>query len=462
MTKRDKSIVLHALQKSVIAAVVTLCVYQFFYIEFIRSTVEDVAFDTINKTALSYQVTKVTAPNTIVLMVDNHYLRYENLIDDNNETRYGYIFPRNYLASIIDSIDETLASIDVSKHPKALFIDYDFSYTSDPLNQTLSSGDAALIETLIQERNYTIYLPMTSSYNFIYDSKNPNLQQKIRDKKIVFVSVGLALSGDDISRRYYPYEHYKNKLFTNIAIELWKLDKKEEFKTEEMFSQTKKSLIENRIILKEKEEFFDGTYMTWQSRWSNLMGFSAHFPLDTLDEDVLQGSVLMLGAAHEYSNDIFSTSLKSEKSGVELHAESFMTLYYLDGNLQKLSLGLTLFIVFITVFGCDYLFGVIFKPLLALRKRSKQRFAVSPTFLIKIRYQLLSFFIAVKREKFQDNYSVWGSTAILFLVSYLFLVYGRVWFNWMIPAILSNAYLSIMLLKKLGQIILKLLTKIKR
>ncbi|WNY97960.1 hypothetical protein SUSP_000378 [Sulfurospirillum sp. 'SP'] len=462
MTKRDQSIFWHALQKSIIASIITFCVYQFFYIEFIRSSIEDFAFDTINKIALSQKPTKVaTAPNIIILMVDNHYLRSTDLIDENNETRYGYIFPREYLASIINSIDETLSSIDPLKHPKALFIDYDLSYTSDPLNQTLSSGDIALIEALQKERTYTIYLPMTSSYNFIYDSKNPDLQQKIRDKKIVFVSTGLALSGDDISRRYYPYEHYKDQLFINIAIELWKQDKKDYFETEKMFSQTKTSLIENRIILKEKEEFFDGTYMTWQSRWSNLMGFSAHFPLDTLDEDVLQSSVLMLGAAHEFSNDVFGTSLKSKKNGVELHGESLMTLYYLDGNLQKLSLWLTLLIVFLTVFGCDYLFGMIFKPLLQLRKKSKQVFKLTPTKLISIRYKLLSILIAVKREKFQDNYSIWVATAILFFISYIGLVYYRIWFNWMIPAILSNAYLGILLLRQPRQKISNLLTKIK-
>ena len=121
-----------------------------------------------------------------------------------------------------------------------------------------------------------------------------------------------------------------------------------------------------------------------------------------------------------------------------------------------------LLFVFITVFGCDYHFGVIFKPLLALRKKSKQRFAETPTFFIKIRYQLLNVLIAAKREKFQDNYSVWVSTAILFFASYIFLVYGRVWFNWMIPAILSNAYLGILLLRQPRQKISNLLTKIKR
>ncbi|NPA59930.1 MAG: hypothetical protein GXO30_05640, partial [Epsilonproteobacteria bacterium] len=181
-----------ALWNALAAAIMTVVVYQFFYIEFFRSNIEDYAFDLTNWFAISKKQEDLKTNNLFVLLVDDKYLKSQKLLDENNETTYGYILPRNYLVNIIKNIDALSKDIDEENHFENLFLDYDFSYLSDPHNKIPTQDDLAFLEILKKDRPYTIYLPITSNYNFIYHSKDKKIQKLIKSQKIKFVSVSLT------------------------------------------------------------------------------------------------------------------------------------------------------------------------------------------------------------------------------------------------------------------------------
>lgn len=436
---RYLSYLYYAALKGLAAMLFTLFLYQFFYIEFIRSSVEDSAFDTINGLALTKQQTDTNNSNTFVLMVDNKYLTSQNLLDENNETNYGYILPREYLAQIILEVDALVADIDEENYPSALFLDYDLAYLSDPHNKVPSVGDTLLLKTLQKKHSYTIYLPMTSNYNYIYD--------KIKNKNVKFVSVGLTSASDGVSRRYYPYEEYKDQNFTNIAIELYKEQKNSELNVTHTFSQTKISLIENRIIFKDKHiEEETPEYNYWQSNWNKLSCMSASYPLDMIYEDDFKGAVFMVGATHSASDDSFEVNgYSKEISGVEMHANALMTLHFLDGKLKRLPLVWSLFIVFFVVSFVDFLLSIIFQSL--LYKKIKLFISSVKTKWVK---QLLLRIVPNSRDDFFSAWLVLLSIVVLFTISYnLLLSPSHYWFNWLIPSMMSFPYLMIMGIRKI-------------
>lgn len=437
---------LNASLKGLAAAILTLVVYQFFYIEFIRSSIEDSAFDMTSWFALSKTTTDTNNSNLFLMMVDDNYLASKNLLDENNEIKYGYIFPRDYLAELIQKVDALVADIDQENYPKALFLDYDLSYLSDPHNLVASKGDKKLLNVLAQNRPYTIYLPITSNYNYIYHSHNPKIQQLIKNKKIQFVSVGLTQSSDDVSRRYYPYESYKTdqgnaKQFTNVAIALWMNEHNKSIDIPTTFSQKGISLIENRIIFKDKRITQNDKSTTWQSNWKKLSAFSANYPLDMIYEDDLKRSIFFIGATHSASDDNFDIDAYSKEiSGVEMHANAYMTLNYLGGKLHRLPLIWSLMIIFLVVTLFDFFLALIHRRLLHWKNSIKSK---------RLR-EFLTLFIANNREEFQDRWLVVLSVIVLFFISYIFLVSSQhYWFNWLIPAMMSETYILVMGFKKL-------------
>lgn len=435
-----------SLLKGFLAAILTLFVYQFFYIEFIRSSIEDSAFDMTSWFALSKTNTDTNNSNLFILMVDDNYLSSQNLLDENNETKYGYILPREYLADIINRVDTLVEDIDEENYPKALFLDYDLSYLSDPHNKVPSSGDLKFLELLKLPRPYIIYLPITSNYNFIYHSKDEKLQTLISEGKIKFVSVGLTSASDGVSRRYYPYEVYKNRegedeKFPHVSIELFAKQNGFNKKIIEEFSQEGVALVENRIIFKDTSSLENKEYSSWQSNWKKLSGFSANYPLDMIYEDDLRNAIFMVGAAHTASSDNFEIdAFSKEISGVEMHANALMTLGYLGGKLKRLPLYWSASIVFIVVALVDFFLSLSYEKLLRARKRVSSKFLT----------EFLSWFIHDERDAFHEFWLVLLSMGIMFIISYnLLLLQEHYWFNWMIPALIYSPYLILMGLKKI-------------
>ena len=446
-----RNLIVNASLKGLSAAVLMILVYQFYSVEFIRASIEDSAFDTTSWFALSKEDTDTETSNVFILLVDDKYLRSKNLLDENNGTNYGYIMPREYLVEIINSVDALVADIDEENYPRALFLDYDLAYLSDPHNKIASEDDLELLETLKKDRPYTIYLPMTANYNIVYYSKNTEIQKQIQNQKIKFVSVGLTTASDGVSRRYYAYETYKDfngsdKKFMNIAIELWAEQHSLESNIFDSFAQKGRALIENRIIFKDKHITEDNNYTTWQSNWKQLSAISAHYPLDMIYEDDLRNSVIMIGSAHNASDDSFEIDAFSQEiSGIEMHANALMTLSYLKGHLKRLPLFWSIIIVFSIVFSIDLLLSLIFGT------KAYQKF-IEWNEKVKTEWiqNVIFTFLPKKREDFSEMWLILLSIVLMFFISYkLLLGSDHYWFNWLIPAMMSVPYIMIMGIKKL-------------
>lgn len=399
-----------AFLKAIYAVIVSVFIYHFFYVEYIRENVEDVAFDFINRFYLLDKKQKTNSPKVMLFKVDKFYLQKHNLLNENNETNYGYIFPREQIASFIDKVDNFTKNHKDSC-PRVLFIDYDFSYPGSYNNQ-LSPHDNILLNTLKKKRCYSVLLPKTQTQNFIEQSKDPDIQQAILDNKIVFASVGLTIGGDYITRRYFPYEYYVNensseKPYISAAISMWNSSKK--FNTNkilQIFNQDEISLIENRIIYKNKY-FYEQTneYETLTSSWDQLSIFSANYPLNNILQENIQDAILLYGSSHKFSNDYFVVDVfNNELSGIEIHTEALMTLFYLDGPLKRLNIYINSILVFIIVFSVDVLLQQIGCHVKWFRKK-------------KTLY-------------------VFVSMGIMLVFSIILINEYKVWFNWLIPSLL--------------------------
>ena len=436
-----------------LSALLTIVIYLFYSVEFIRESVEDLSFDIVNQFVLSSQNEKLDAPNLLLFKIDDNYLKEKDLLDKHNETNYGYLFPRKYLADFITDLDSFLEEVEKENYPQALFIDYDMSYTSDPHNKKLSTDDKILLEVLKKNRKYTLYLPKTSSYNFIEKSFNKDIQKAIKEKRIVFISVGLTQSNDNVSRRYYPYEEFysrenKKTKYPLVDIELFKSITKKDKSLYKDFSQKNISLIENRIIFKDYEfqENIDGSEFI-QSKWENFKIFSANYELESIIEEDFANAVIYLGGAHSNSDDVFvKDTFDKELSGIEMHGNALMTLFYLDGKLNRLNLFWALLIICPVIF-----FTELFIQFIAKVFKSKDSKI--------IQNKKVSLII-------EDGYIMF-TTVILFLMSYYLLIEHKVWFNWLIPSLMTTTipFLSILYnffrrenLKRLVSIIVMLFT----
>lgn len=407
-----------SLKKALISIALTFVVYNFFYIKIISENIEDFSFDIINNYLFSFQVEKVDAPNLLLFKIDDNYLKEKGLLDENKETTYGYLFPRIYLAEIISKFDLLLEEIEKENYPKALFIDYDMSYKSDPHNIIYTQDDLKLIEVLKKERAYTIYLPKTANNNYVENFDDEILQKKIKNKEIVFVSVGLTVANDNISRRYYPYENYISKdakeiKYPLVEIEIYRNIKNLQDDVLNNFSQDSIALIENRIIFKdyEKQQIINKSELI-QSKWQNLKLFSANYELDYIPEENFKNSIIYLGGTHSNSDDTFvKDSYDRELSGIEMHANALMTMFYLDGKLDRLNIYFSIFIIGFVVFFSDMFMKFLFKG----NKTQSE-------FLIKVK---------------EDGY-IFLTILVLFLISYYLLIEYKVWFNWFIPSLMTT------------------------
>ena len=94
--------------KSIIGTLLFALIYLFANIQFIKEIAEDTAFDTLHKFVLVNDSTSTRSPHVLIFGIDDYYLRPKGLIEENNQTNYGYFFPRDRLAQLIEKIDITL------------------------------------------------------------------------------------------------------------------------------------------------------------------------------------------------------------------------------------------------------------------------------------------------------------------------------------------------------------------
>lgn len=418
-----------SLYKSIIATIFFIVVYQFSNIEIIRSNIEDISFDLLNKFAIEDKQQDTFSTNVLLFKFDDFYLREKKLVDDRGNTNYGYLFPRDNIANFIKNLDDFVDKLNMSDRPLSLFIDYDFTYTSLPYNKQLSKDDLLLINILKKDRNYKIYLPKTNDINFIEQSNDKKIQELIKAKKINFVSVSLVESTDDIARRYLPYREFyngeKKQSYIQAMIALWKESKNNnQLDDKQIYNEfTNKSDIENRIIFKNYEEKVDeGDYETYLSNWQKLFVYSANYPFDEIIEENFYNSIILLGGTHSNNDDIFNIQgVKGvdSLSGIEIQANTLMTLFYLDGKLEKFDFVKSVILIFLLFFIVNFIIEILF-DILRFQDRRNLEFIV---LLVVI-------------------------SGTMFFISYYILTEYKQWFNWFIPVVLFEAIEVIEMIKK--------------
>jgi len=425
----------NALWKALLAILLFIVSYQFYNIEFIRDKIEDFAFDTVNKFAIFKKEQPTQSPNVFLFAIDDIYMKNHHLFDEDNETNYGYTFPRDQITAFIEELDELSFELDDGSYPSVLFIDYDFSFTSMPYGKELSAEDLSLLNILKKDHPYVILLPKTSKYNFIEHSQNPVIQKKIADGSIKFVSVSLLQSNDTV-RRYLGSQTFGKTTptpdYISADIALWHI-----IRNTDANHFKKDDIIANRIFFKGyKPAIHEEACNIQQSYWSNLHKYSASCSLFDIPYEDFNNSIILLGGTHSQNDDTFKIlNIFGSKTytGIDIHANTLMTLLFLDGPLKRLSFSWSIMLVFIVFFILDLSVSILLEKL------------------------------HIENEKLSLILLMLPSAFVLFYISSYLLNVKHLWFNWSIPVILFQ-FIEIIILfrKKSTKVIFKIGKLLKR
>jgi len=302
-----------------------------------------------------------------------------------------------------------------------LFIDYDFSFSSSEYGKELSRGDRELIEVLKAKHKYKILLPMVSKYNFIKNSKDKELQNAIKSGSIEFVSVTL-LSIDGVVRRYLSVDSFgkkhPTKEYKSVNVKLWELinnTSKSDF--------AKDDIIANRILFKSYQNVksSDSNCKVEQSKWSNLRKYSASCNIFEIPYEDYNNSIIMIGGTYTGNGDSFDIlNVFNPKNftGIDIHANTLMTMLHLDGRLKRVPLIYSVIIVFVAFLLIDFVINLLFS-------------------IAKVDNYKLTFFSMLI-----------VSSAVLFAISVYILQTYKLWFNWFVPVVLIQFLEIIFLFKK--------------
>jgi len=436
-----RKIFLSAFFKAFLTVVLFVLSYIFYNLEIVRGNIEDTAFDKVNKFVIQKKERDTNSSTVMLFAIDDMYQKANGLYDENNKTNYGYLFPRGKIADFIKSLDEFSQDIEKQNKPKALFIDYDFSFTTLPYGKELSKEDIKLLNTLKQKRDYTILIPKTNRYNFIENSNDLQIQKLIKEKKIIFVSVALLKSSDGASRRYLSYRKYRDREENSSteyicdSIALWQLMQNRDINLSKAKNRfLKNDIVANRIFFKTyKAQSVEDSCITQKSYWKKYTKYSASCSFYDIDEDEFRNSIIFLGGTYTGNGDEFDTLnvMSSHKlSGVEIHVNALMTILYLDGQLKRLPLIKSATLLFMVLFIISFSTSYIFTKL------------------------------KINNSKFEFILVLVVSIVILIVISIYLLLGYKLWFNWFVPLLLFELIEVIEFLKKLlPKVIEKIKTK---
>ena len=356
-------VLIRSILKSLLLMLLFALVYSYSNNEHIREGVGDKGFDIFNKfLSVPFKSSMPKAPPILLFGYDNDYMLYHHLWDEDNNTNYGNLFHRSNIVAFIEALDNRTQRLKAYQQapPKALFIDFDLSFTLFPDGQTLSAEDEALLNVLKKERDYVIILPKTQTANFVEQSDDPKIQELIKKQQIIFASVGFSVSQDNTVRRYRTYESYHERgeehKYSSAEVVLWQLAQNYPNPSTLPTGFKQRDVVANRILFKGYE-----TTLPIQSKWKNLKHYSVLRHFGTRGEKVVTsnyaGAIVMLGTTYSNNGDTFEVlNIFGNKllSGVEIHTHALMTLFEFDGQLKLLPFWLTMMIVFGLYFMVDY------------------------------------------------------------------------------------------------------------
>ena len=378
-----RNIFIQSMPFAILVVIIYLIYLPLFNMEGMRKEVEEPAFRYLNAW-LSDKDESFSEPNIFIFEVNNEYLKARKLIDDSNSTNnnYGYFFPRKYIIEFIENVDKLVIK------PKYLLIDYNLNYSScSPIK--LSKDDRRLIELLNNSnRSYTIFIPHDNKYNF--------LDSYITSKKVVFCSTNFPKNSDGITRRFESYDTINDRNFTNIALLL----------SDNNVSDYKKyHVIENRILFKKR--------VNNSSYWNNITYYSNFLDMHRMIPTKYENAIILFGANYKDSNDIHKVKYtlwgEDNINGVEVIANSVMSLFYFDNKLSSLEPFKVLLISFLYAFLAKIMTSLIVQQIIFLKKYE----TIMSIIILLIMSTLFSYYIFI-------HYSLW--------------------FNYLVPSILWSIY----------------------
>jgi CHASE2 domain-containing sensor protein len=397
-----------------------LLVQLLYNLEFVRGKIEDIGFDIVNKIVIQKNQQKTQSPKILLFGFDNLYMQENDLFDEDNQTNYGYLFPRDKIADFIERVDILCSEIDEINIPKALFIDYDLAFTSMPYGKKLSQEDKKLLEVLKQKRPYIILIPKTETENFIEKSEDTEIQRLIKDGKIIFVSVSFLKSNDDVTRRYLAYQKYKDTQkveqdYVNVDVALWLLASNNKLSKDDVKQKFQQSdIISNRFYIKSyKDEYNEDSCSAAQSYWDNYTKYSVNCLLFDIAEEDFSNAIIMLGGTYRENSDTFKVlDIGSSRSvqGVELHANVLMSIFQFNGQLKALNIWISTSLVFFIFFVIDLIVESILK------------------------------FYAVTESKLYFLITLLSTVLIMACISVYLLLEKNIWFNWFVPVVIYEIF----------------------
>lgn len=437
----------------------------------IREYSENPAFDAINKLLISTNEQRIgdsDSNKVTVFAFDNTYMEQHELFNDKQIATYGYTFPREEIAAFITKLDLHLQYLTQQDKrpvcPKAVFIDFNFKYTSN-VNNGYSAGDKALIEALSQPHCYTILLPKNSPLHYIERAKKsyPALQQRFDEKKIILVSPYFHSDENGVVRRYEPIKEIDGTIYPAAAIALWQL-----LKTNKVDAQQAKQFIDN-VKLKQSTQQLSSTgtaqeekplpnvNANWiliknykdskspkpnrcpqRSYWKNLTKYSLSCDFGHLFPETFDKTLLLLGATAT-QNSLYYPEGDHQKisqfwqdenmSGVDIHANILLTLLYLDHNNNELPSikQLPLYASSLIIFSLFFLLDLLSVCFLQHWNKSNGTMTITVSLII--------------------------NSIVLFLLSFYLLQEKQYWLNWMVTLIIFQLLEFLKIINK-GPVIL--------
>jgi CHASE2 domain-containing sensor protein len=409
-----RQIILPAFFKAIAATLLFILAYIFYQSELIRGMIEDTAFDTVNKFVLATVPAKTQSPQVMIFAFDDLYMRSNKLIDESNSSNYGYLFSRENIALFIERLDSLSREMAPEHRPAALFIDYDMQFASMPGGHILSDGDQRLIEVLGRDRPYRILLPDNGMHNFVRESCDPAIRRAIETQRLVFVSVGFKRSNDGAVRRYQGFQTVGDEERVHAAVALWQIARRGHIDLSDAHKYFERNdIVANRMMIKLfRQPHSDDDCIIARSYWEHLTQYSTQCSFYDVIEEDFSGSLLLLGATHALSSDFFHINGlpgTEQMAGVQLHANTLMTMFLLDGKLGRLSLGWSAGLIFVSFFSLSVLIAFGLK-------------------WIGIEGGSIEFFLLLVIV-----------SMVLFGLSVYLLWVHHLWFNWLIALLLYEA-----------------------
>lgn len=384
----------------VVFAIITTGLYAIFIKNLDSNIIREIDDNAFSLMSIYIDIEKEFKEKIYIYKVDNEFLKQESLMDDFNRTNSDYreFIPRRYITDFIDKLDK--------RTPKLLFIDYTLDsprisldklpFDEDKLKRAIKEEED-FIEILNKKgRTYPIYLVHNENYNY--------LEKSITSKNIKFVST-IHIKECSALRRYEPYIQRTNHLGVE---DLYYYAPFEFLGINNSTIIKENKIVNNRFIYQKIKEVYI----------PKIKSFSFSVDVKYLPLEKINNSMVFIGESHSDSLDKHNIlNIEKKVDGIDIIANNVMSIAYLNSQLKLVPFWTSLFLIF-----CIALIARILSILVA------NKIVLFIKNILDVGHKLsllISVFIFIFFLSF-----------INILVSWILLVYGKVWFSYSISYVI--------------------------